>query len=68
MTKRARYVLQPCLAAPCADTPLVDVADIATAHCLAMVLPEAKGRYIIWSTTVLATELAAMLRCVCCAS
>ncbi|GAB4817129.1 hypothetical protein N2152v2_004175 [Parachlorella kessleri] len=47
---------------PPLDTPLVDVADIATAHCLAMVLPGAKGRYIIWSTTVLATELAAMLR------
>jgi hypothetical protein len=46
-----------------ADTPLVDVADIAAAHCLAMVTKEATGRYIIWERTVLSTELAAMLRC-----
>lgn len=40
----------PCMAQPLrpcapADTPLVDVADIATAHCLAMVTKEAHGAW-----------------------
>ncbi|KXZ56329.1 hypothetical protein GPECTOR_1g290 [Gonium pectorale] len=33
-------------AAPNLGTPVVDVRDVAAVHCLAMVLPHARGRYI----------------------
>lgn len=46
----------------CADNPSVDIGDIATAHVLAMVTPEARGRYIICSGPSTLPEAAAILR------
>lgn len=45
-----------------ADTPAVDIADVAAAHCLAMVLPCVKGRYIICERATLLTDVAAILQ------
>lgn len=41
----------------------MDIDDVAAAHCLAMVQPEANGRYVLWERACLMTEVAAMLRC-----
>ncbi|PRW32669.1 heme peroxidase-related [Chlorella sorokiniana] len=40
----------------------VDIDDVAAAHCLAMVQPEASGRYVLWERACLMTEVAAILR------
>ena len=41
----------------------MDIDDVAAAHCLAMVQPEAHGRYVLWERACLMTEVAAVLRC-----
>ena len=40
----------------------MDVDDVAAAHTLAMVLPQAHGRYLVSARSVLLTEVAGMLR------
>lgn len=42
--------------------PVVDVADVAAAHCLAMVLPGARGRYVLCERTCLLTDVTDALR------
>ena len=40
----------------------VDLDDVAAAHVLAMVLPEARGRYLLCERGTLMSDIAAMLR------
>ena len=40
----------------------VDVDDVAAAHVLAALLPDARGRYLLSERAVLMTEIAAVLR------
>lgn len=41
---------------------MVDLDDVAAAHALAMVLPEAQGRYVLCERFALMSEMAAMMR------
>ena len=40
----------------------MDLDDVAAAHALAMVLPQAKGRYLLCERSTLMTQVAALLR------
>lgn len=42
--------------------PVVDIADAAAAHTLAMLSPHASGRYLLCERTTYVTDIAAILR------
>ena len=52
----------PCPLPLPAGLTTVDLDDVAAAHVLAMVLPQAKGRYLLCERSTLMTEVAALLR------
>eukprot|EP00195_Chlamydomonas_chlamydogama_P013640 CAMPEP_0202892812 /NCGR_PEP_ID=MMETSP1392-20130828/2505_1 /ASSEMBLY_ACC=CAM_ASM_000868 /TAXON_ID=225041 /ORGANISM="Chlamydomonas chlamydogama, Strain SAG 11-48b" /LENGTH=364 /DNA_ID=CAMNT_0049576907 /DNA_START=658 /DNA_END=1752 /DNA_ORIENTATION=+ len=48
-------------AAPYTGAGMVDIRDVAAAHCLAAFHPAAKGRYIVSGTTILISDVCRMI-------